>query len=105
GQGFDEARQGQSLRRSSLLLRAQHRAAPTRRGKVERLPFSLPHLAWTTLLGLALHDPRAEELYDVLRELPDGAFGEQDHLALFARDLLLLRHGERPAPSQRLGPY
>ncbi len=105
GQGFDEARVGQSLRRTSLLLRARQQAAPVRRGRIEKLPFSLAHAAWTTLLGLALRDPHAEELYDLLRDLPDGAFTEADHLPLFVRDLLALRHGERPGPSARLGPY
>ncbi|MCA8964069.1 MAG: hypothetical protein H6838_09540 [Planctomycetes bacterium] len=105
GQGFDEARIGQSMRRTSLLLRARQQTAPLRRGRVERLPFSLAHAAWTTLLGLALRDPHAEELYDLLRELPDGAFTENDHLALFVRDLLALRHGARQSPGARLGPY
>ena len=65
--GFDEVRQGQALRRASLLARL---AAPDgkrgRRGEKVRLPFSLQHGAWTALLGLALHDPGAERLYDWL---------------------------------------
>jgi hypothetical protein len=105
GDGFDEARTGQALRRTALLLRAEHQAGPGRRGRLERLPFSLAHGAWTVLLGLALHDPAAEALYDLLLDLPDGAFGPEDQLALFARELLALRGGQRPTPGQRLGPY
>lgn len=103
--GFDEARVGQALRRCALLLRADHQTQPGRRGRLERLPFSLTHAAWTALLGLALHDPGAEPLYDLLRDLPDGAFAPGDELALFVRELLNLRHGRRPTPGQRLGPY
>lgn len=79
-EGFDEARQGQALRRASLLARARHQNARTqtgpRRGAKARLPFSLLHGAWTSLLGLALHDPGAEPLYEFMQQLPDIAFTE-----------------------------
>jgi hypothetical protein len=90
GRGFDAARKGQALRRCSLLLRHDHQQ-PLRRT--------------TALLGLALHDPGAEDLYDLLRRQPDQAFGEGDHLPLFVRELLTLRAGERPRLTPRLGPY
>ena len=104
--GFDEVRQGQTLRRASLLARA---AAPIaqrgRRGEKVRLPFSLLHGAWTTLLGLALHDPGAEPLYEWLLGLPDIAFSEKDSLPFFTRELLALRAGRRVNRSSRLGDY
>lgn len=104
--GFDEVRQGQTLRRASLLARA---AAPVsqrgRRGEKVRLPFSLQHGAWTTLLGLSLHDPGAEPLYEWLHALPDIAFSEKDSLPFFTRELLALRAGRRINRSSRLGPY
>jgi hypothetical protein len=100
GKGFDAARQGQALRRCSLLLRDRHTA-----GAGRGLPFSLLQAALTALLGLALHDPGAEPLFDRLRRLPESAFGEGDHLALFVRELLTLRAGERPTVTNRLGPY
>ncbi|MFN3243983.1 MAG: hypothetical protein ACE37K_20930 [Planctomycetota bacterium] len=104
--GFDEARQGQTLRRASLLARA---AAPVaqrgRRGEKVRLPFSLLHGAWTSLLGLSLHDPGAEPLYEWLLGLPDIAFSEQDSLPFFTRELLALRAGRRVNRSSRLGDY
>ncbi|HEX6810878.1 MAG TPA: hypothetical protein VF384_04570 [Planctomycetota bacterium] len=103
GRGFDEARKGQALRRCSLLLRRDHQQ-PLRRTSA-KLPFSLVHGTLTALLGLALHDPGAEALYDVLRNQPDTAFGPEDHLALFVRELLTLRAGERPSLTPRLGPY
>ena len=103
-EGFDEARVGQGLRRASLLSRAHHRKAP-RRGRGVQLPFSLLHGAWTTLLGLALHDPDAEPLYDFMLGLPDIAFTEKDQLAWFARELLVLRNNKRPNLSARLGAY
>lgn len=102
--GFDEARVGQALRRCSLLLRDRHRA-PVRRGQPAVLPFSLLHGSWTSLLALALEDPGAEDLHELLRTLPDSAFGENDHLALFVRELLNLRSGQRPLITPRLGPY
>ncbi|MCK5940848.1 MAG: hypothetical protein KAI24_02665, partial [Planctomycetes bacterium] len=104
--GFDEARQGQGLRRASLLARA---AAPVRqrgrRGEKVRLPFSLSHGAWTALLGLALHDPGAAPLYEWLLGLPDIAFTEHDSLPFFTRELLALRAGRRINRSSRLGVY
>jgi len=105
--GFDEARQGQSLRRASLLARARHKSGPRRgtRGTKVWLPFSLLHGAWTSLLGLALHDPGAEPLYDFMRGLPDIAFSEKDSVAFFTRDLLRLRDGRRINMSTRLGPF
>lgn len=103
-EGFDEARQGQSLRRTSLLARASHQAGP-RRGSKVRLPFSLLHGAWTSLLGLALHDPGAEPLYEFMMQLPDIAFSETDSVAFFVRELLALRAGRRPKMSSRLGPF
>lgn len=102
--GFDEARQGQTLRRSSLLARMKHQTGP-RRGKHARLPFSLLHGAWTSLLGLALHDPGAEPLYEFMMSLPDIAFSEKDSVAFFTRELLVLRAGRRPNMSSRLGPF
>ena len=102
--GFDDARSGQSLRRASLIARARHQTGP-RRGARAKLPFSLLHGAWTALLGLALHDPAAEPLYDYLRQLPDITFREQDHLPLFVRELLTLRSGRRANLSARLGPF
>lgn len=103
GRGFDTARKGQALRRCSLLLRWHHQQ-PLRRTSA-RLPFSQVHGTLTALLGLALHDPGAEDLYDLLRRQPDQAFGEEDHLPLFVRELLTLRAGERPRLTPRLGPY
>lgn len=105
GGGFDEACIGQAMRRGSLLLRGRHQVSSLRRGRIDRLPFSLAHATWTSLLALALEDPDAEELHDLLRELPDGAFREHDHLPRFARDLLALRHGDRTNPGSHLGPY
>lgn len=104
GRGFDEARTGQALRRCSLLLRERHQQ-PLRRTSASKLPFSLLQGTLTALLGLALQDPGAEELYELLRRQPDTAFGEEDHLAMFVRELLTLRAGERPSVSPRLGPY
>lgn len=104
--GIDEVRQGQGLRRASLLARL---AAPDsgrgRRGERVRLPFSLQHGAWTALLGLSLRDPGAEPLYAWLLELPDIAFSEKDSLPFFTRELLALRAGRRVNRSSRLGPY
>lgn len=98
--GFVAARTGQALRRSSLLLRERHR-----RTGVRGLPFSLLQGALTSLLALALHDPLAEDLHELLRKLPDAEFGDCDHLPLFVRELLQLRAGQRPAVTARLGPY
>lgn len=104
--GFDEVRQGQTLRRASLLARlAAPDARRGRRGEKVRLPFSLQHGAWTTLLGLALHDPGAEPLYEWLLGLPDIAFSEKDSLPFFTRELLALRAGRRVNRSSRLGDY
>ncbi|MCU0866655.1 MAG: hypothetical protein MUC36_22960 [Planctomycetes bacterium] len=107
GDGFDEARLGQSLRRCGLLLRARaQNPAPARRGGGgQRLPFSRAHGTWTALLGLALDDPGAEPLYDLLRNEPESAFTEAEHLPLFVRELLTVRAGERPTVTPRLGPY
>ncbi len=104
GRGFDEARQGQALRRCSLLLRERHQQ-PLRRTSGKHLPFSQMHGTLTALLGLALHDPGAEDLCDLLRRQPDSAFREGDELPLFARELLTLHAGERPNLTPRLGPY
>lgn len=106
-EGFDQAREGQGLRRAALLARA---AAPNaiggaRRGTKARLPFSLLHGAWTALLGLSLHDPGAGPLYDFLLGLPDIVFTEHDELPFFVRELLSLRAGKRPNMTSRLGPY
>jgi hypothetical protein len=105
GNGFDEARIGQALRRSSLLLRARSQNAQQVRRGHQRLPFSRAHGVWTALLGVALHDPLAEPLYDMLRQEPEASFPEDDHLALFVRELLTIRAGERPTLTPRLGPY
>ncbi|HEX5052729.1 MAG TPA: hypothetical protein VFZ65_13215 [Planctomycetota bacterium] len=104
GRGFDEARQGQALRRCSLLLRERHRQH-VRHTRARALPFSLMHGSLTALLGLALQDPGAEDLYELLRALPDSNFGERDQLPLFVRELLTVRAGQRPTVTQRLGPY
>ena len=104
GRGFDEARQGQTLRRCSLLLRERHQQ-PARRGSASRLPFSQLQGSLTALLGLALHDPGAEPLYELLRRQPDGAFDDAAELPLFVRELLTLRAGERPVVTHRLGPW
>lgn len=104
GRGFDEARIGQGFRRCSLLLRASSQQ-PLRRTSASKLPFSQLQGTLTALLGLALHDPGAEALHDLLRGQPDTAFGEEDHLPMFVRELLTLRAGERPSVSPRLGPY
>lgn len=104
GRGFDEARTGQALRRCALLLRQSHQQ-PLRRTSASRLPFSQMHGTLTALLGLSLHDPGCEGLYELLRRQPDSAFGEEDHLAMFTRELLTLRAGERPNITPRLGPY
>lgn len=98
--GFDAARRGQALRRCALLLRDRHRPAGSR-----GLPFSLLQGALTSLLALALHDPGAEDLHELLRTLPDAAFGDDDQLALFTRELLQLRAGQRPNVTARLGVY
>ena len=105
--GFDEARTGQALRRCSLLLRSQNRPFDWTgdRGGAAEPPFSLPQAALTVLLGLALEDPNAEPLHDLVRDLPDRAFTEHDQLPLFARELLILRAGRRGAFSAQLGPY
>tara|TARA_R110002096_G_scaffold19232_14_gene64436 strand:+ start:742 stop:1563 length:822 start_codon:yes stop_codon:yes gene_type:complete len=103
-EGFDEARQGQTLRRTALLARNSQYTGP-RRGNKSRLPFSLLHGAWTSLLGLALHDPGAEPLYEFMMSLPDIAFSEKDSVAFFTRELLALRAGRRPNMSSRLGPF
>jgi hypothetical protein len=102
--GFDDARTGQGMRRAALLLRAGGQDGLRRRRRA-KLPYSTLHGAWTVLLGLALDDPDAEDLYDGFREQPEGTFAPDDHLPLFARELLVLRHGKRPATSTRLGPY
>jgi hypothetical protein len=104
--GFDEARIGQALRRCSLLLRERHQgAAPRRAGGASRLPFSRLHGAWTALLGLALGDPGAERLYELLRDEPESSFADGEHLPLFVRELLALHAGQRPTLTPRLGPY
>ncbi len=103
-EGFDEARIGQALRRASLLSRASLHTGP-RRGNKAQLPFSLLHGAWSSLLGLAMHDPGAEPLYDFMVSLPDIAFNEHDNVAFFTRELLALRAGRRPNTSSRLGPF
>jgi len=103
--GFDEARIGQGLRRASLLSRARHQQGPRRGRSRAKLPFSLLHGAWTALLGLALDDPGAEPLYELLLAQPDIAFSEKDHLPFFTRELLALRNNRRPNMSSRLGIY
>jgi hypothetical protein len=103
GRGFDEARQGQALRRCSLLLRARHQQ--TKHRGTARLPFSQLQASLTVLLGLALHDPGAEPLYELVRRQPDAAFDDEAHLPLFVRELLTLRAGERPVVTLRLGPW
>jgi hypothetical protein len=100
--GFDSARIGQALRRSSLLQRRRHRSG--RLGSAE-LPFSLTQAALTVLFGLAFDDPRAEPLYELLRAVPDRRFAADDHLALLARELLALRAGQRSTLPKGLGPY
>jgi hypothetical protein len=105
GDGFDEARAGQGLRRCSLLLRERQQGAALRRTGGQRLPFSRSHGAWTALLGLALHDPGADALYELLRGEPESSFADGEHLALFVRELLALHAGERPTLTPRLGPY
>jgi len=102
-QGFDTARIGQALRRCSLLRRRRH-SDPRRLGAAE-LPFSLTHAALTVLFALAFDDPRAEPLYELLAAVPDRRFDDQDHLALFARELLALRAGQRSTLPKGLGPY
>jgi hypothetical protein len=103
--GFDEARVGQSLRRCSLLWRERQQGPSLRRTGPQRLPFSRSHGAWTALLGLALRDPRADALYELLRGEPESSFGDDEHLPLFVRELLTLHAGERPTLTPRLGPY
>lgn len=103
-EGFDAARVGQALRRGSLLLRMQQQPPAHRRGGA-RLPFSRLHGTWTALLGLALHDPGAEPLLELLRGEPEGAFGDDEPLPLFTRALLQLHAGRRPAVTSRLGPW
>ncbi|MFY9342382.1 MAG: hypothetical protein WAT39_07825 [Planctomycetota bacterium] len=103
--GFGEARLGQGLRRCSLLLRARHQGAATQRAGRSRLPFSRLHGAWTALLGLALGDPGADPLYELLRDEPESSFAEGEHLPLFVRELLVLHAGQRPTLTPRLGPY
>lgn len=105
GDGFDEARVGQGLRRCSLLLRERHQGPTSRSTGAQRLPFSRLHGTWTALLGLALHDPGADPLYELLREEPESTFAEGEHLPLFVRELLTLHAGERPTLTPRLGPY
>jgi hypothetical protein len=85
GDGFDEARVGQALRRCSLLLRERHQGPGQRRAGATKLPFSRLHGAWTALLGLALHDPGADPLYELLRDEPESTFAEGEHMPLFAR--------------------
>lgn len=104
-EGFDEARLGQALRRSSLLLRERHQGPMQRRSGAKRLPFSRLHGAWTALLGIALSDPGAEPLYELLRQEPESTFPEDEALPLFVHELLTLRAGERPTVTPRLGPY
>ena len=104
--GFDEARLGQGLRRCALLLRARHQdQRPSVRGNTTRLPFSRLHGAWTALLGLALHDPGADPLYELLRDEPEASFPEGEPLPLFTRALLILHAGGKPTLTPRLGPY
>lgn len=103
GRGFDEARVGQALRRCSLLLRSRGRRVGRRGGG--EVPFSLPQAALTALMGLALGDPGAEPLYELLGDLPDRVFKDHDELALFARELVTLRAGRRGSWSAQLGPY
>lgn len=103
--GFDEARIGQALRRCSLLLRERHQGPMQRRSGAKSLPFSRLHGTWTALLGLALHDPGADPLYELLREEPESTFAEGEHLPLFTRELLALHAGQRPNLTPRLGPY
>lgn len=106
GEGFDEARLGQGLRRTSLLLRASHQdQRPSVRGRSGALPFSRLHGAWTALLGLALHDPGADPLYELLRDEPEASFPEGEPLPLFTRALLILHAGGKPTLTPRLGPY
>jgi ribonuclease P protein component len=64
---------GQSLRRCSLLLR--HRAGSGRRRGKADLPFSLTQATLTALFGLALDDPGAEPLYELVAAIPDRRFG------------------------------
>lgn len=104
-EGFDEARVGQGLRRCSLLLRERHQGPGQRRTATARLPFSRLHGAWTALLGLALHDPGADALYELLRDEPESTFDDGEHLPLFTRELLALHAGQRPTLTPRLGPY
>jgi hypothetical protein len=106
GEGFDEARLGQSLRRCSLLLRERNASTGRSAGRNgTRLPFSRLHGAWTALLGLALHDPGADPLYEMLRDEPETSFGPDEAMPLFVRALLVLHAGQRPTLTPRLGPY
>jgi len=102
GRGFDEARLGQTLRRCGAPAGGVAAAAAS---SGARLAFSPMHGTLTALLGLSLHDPGAEPLYELMRGLPDSSFGEGDQLPLFLRELLKLRAGERPNITPRLGPY
>ena len=55
--------------------------------------------------GVALDDPDAEPLFDVvLEETSSRRFDARDHLALFARELLVLRSGRRSKRSARIAP-
>jgi hypothetical protein len=103
--GFDEARIGQALRRCSLLLREQHQGQAQKKSGASKLPFSRLHGAWTAMLGLALGDPAADRLYELLRAESEATFAEGEHLALFVHQLLALHAGERPKLTPRLGPY
>lgn len=105
GEGFDEARTGQAMRRCSLLLRERHQGPAQRRAGATKLPFSRLHGAWTALLGLALGDPGADPLYELLRDEPESTFAESETMPLFVRELLALHAGQRPTLTPRLGPY
>jgi hypothetical protein len=104
-EGFDEARIGQGLRRSSLLLREKHQGQSQKKSGASKLPFSRLHGAWTAVLGLALGDPNADALYELMRDESEATFSEGEHFPLFVRELLRLHAGQRPTLTPRLGPY
>jgi hypothetical protein len=102
--GWDEARIGLGMLRSSLLLRARrHRQRPGH--APDEQPFPLLQAAHTVALGMALDDPLGGELAAVFAGLPDRVLGAGDAWPAFVRALADLRAGARPTVTQRLGHY
>ena len=101
GHGWDDARLGAGLLRTSLALRC----APAARRDARAPDLPVLQAANWACAALALGDPHAEELLATFAALPDASFRAGDAYPLFVRELLRLRAGERANVGPRLEVY